>query len=503
MTSSNEAPSATPNASTGRRRVSGLAVVAAASVAVLIVLLLSNATQQRVSSDTLTLAHGARVAVDCVEDGSFDGCGRVSKTRFTEVGPYPLLQYLPAVALVKLGRTDDQIVHDLARLSAVAFLASLVLVYVMGRRALQIAWGYLLVVVMLTGPLLWYSRNSLGEMFATAVVLAFMACVVLRAPPVLVAVSLGLAATTKETAVPLLLVLGLVCARDAEDGWLPARRWTLALFGGAAIGMVLNVGFNVFRFGELTNALYLDPTFATPGVGLKARFFVSLWAAPNGGLLWFWMSACLVFVAGGIVMIRQLRARRDLTGWLPTAVVLGLAVVNAAGLASWYAPFGWVAWGPRLSLPLTAAFVVAIVVVGGSALSALAGRVLRSTSGFLVCAVAVVVFAVPQVGVVWNPGAEAALGTLDKACPVVPVVQIDATYYYGCIQHLAWRTKPLHLWEAARTGSLPARLAELALAVAVVSLLLMARRLLLPRNQRPCALENRSDPSDAEPRATV
>ncbi|MCJ7438545.1 MAG: hypothetical protein MUP97_12400, partial [Acidimicrobiia bacterium] len=362
------------------------------------------------------------------------------------------------------------------RLSAVAFLASLVLVYVIGRRALQLAWGYVLVVVMLTGPLLWYSRNSFAEMLATAVVLAFIACVVLRAPPLLVAASLGLAAATKETAIPFLLVLGFVCARDSEDGWLPARRWTLALLSGAAIGLVLNVGFNVFRFGELTNAFYLDPNFTTPGFELKARLFVSLWAAPNGGLLWFWMSACLVLVAAGIVMIRQLGARHDLKGWLPTAVVLGLAVVNTAGLASWYAPFGWLAWGPRLSLPLTPAFVVAVVVAGGSALAAFVGRVLRSALGFLVVAVAVVVFAIPQVAVVWNPGAEAALATLDKACPVGAVVQDDPTYYYGCIQHGAWRTKPLLLWEAARTGSLPARMAELALAIAVVSLLLLARR---------------------------
>ena len=303
-----------------------------------------------------------------------------------------------------------------------------------------------------------------------------MACVVLRAPPLVIAASLGLAATTKETALPFLLILGLLCARDADDGWLPARRWTLALLGGAVVGLLLNVGFNLFRFGDLTNATYLDPTSATPGIELKLRYFLSLWLAPNGGLLWYWMSACLVLVAGGIMMIRQWRWRGDLRPWLPTAVVIGLAAVNAAGLASWYAPFGWLAWGPRPSIPMTPAFVVAVAVVGGSGLVTFIGRVLKSAIGFTLVAAAVLVFAIPQVGVVWNPEAEAALATFDKACPVEAVVQNNPDYYYGCIQHGAWRVKPLLLWDSARTGSLSARMAELALAVAVVSLLLLARR---------------------------
>ena len=498
MTSSSATRSVAPNDSRAHRRVSGLAVVASVAVLVLVGLLVTDSTPQP-ARDTPTLVHGARVASDCIGVGTFDGCGRVEGTRYTEVGPYPLLQYLPSIALVELGRTDEQIVRDLARISTVAFLAALVLVFMIAQRALQAGWRSVLVIVMLTGPLLWYSRNSFSEMLAATVALAFMTCVVLRAPPLLVFLSLALAATTKETAVPILLVLGLVCARDATDGWLPARRWTVALLGGAMLGFVLNSGFNFFRFGELKNVFYLDPVFATPGVEMKARYFVSLWAAPNGGLVWFWLSACLVFAAAGVVMLRQMRAPRDPKGWVPTAVVLGLVVINTVGLASWFAPFGWLAWGPRLNMPLTPAFVVAIVVVGGSALASFMGRVLRNSLGLIVVAVAIVVLAVPQVGVVWNPGAEAALATLDDACPVGANVQVDATYYFGCIQHGAWRTKPLLLWEAARTGSFSARLAEFGLAASVVSLMLIARR----RFQEQRSVEPDSTANDQRSRSQV
>ena len=238
----------------------------------------------------------------------------------------------------------------------------------------------------------------------------------------------------------------------------------------------MNAGFNLFRFGDLTNASYLDPVFQTPGHRVEGDVLRVTVGCAEWGLLWFWMSACLVLLAAAVVVVQQMRARQGRRAWLPTGIVLGVAIANTVGLSSWFAPFGWLAWGPRLSLPLTPAVIVAVAITGGPMLTRLIGRVLTNAVGFAAVALVVVAFAIPQVGVIWNPAAEAALATLDTACPVGASVQADATYYYGCVQHGAWRTKPLVLWEAARTGAGTARLAELALAISVVSLLLIARR---------------------------
>ena len=66
-------------------------------------------------------------------------------------------------------------------------------------------------------------------------------------------------------------------------------------------------------------------------------------------------------------------------------------------------------------------------------LTRLIGRVLTNALGFAAVALVVIAFAIPQVGVIWNPAAEAALATLDTECPVGTSVQADPTYYYGCV----------------------------------------------------------------------
>ena len=54
------------------------------------------------TGDTPGLVRGARVALDCIgTDGRWSSCGTVPRSHDTTVGPFPLLQYLPAAAMVR------------------------------------------------------------------------------------------------------------------------------------------------------------------------------------------------------------------------------------------------------------------------------------------------------------------------------------------------------------------------------------------------------------------
>ena len=232
--------------------------------------------------------------------------------------------------------------------------------------------------------------------------------------------------------------------------------------GGAALGVIANSAFNLFRFGDVTNLEYGNASAHTPGVVIPAKLALSNWFAPNVGVLWFWFLATLL-LAGLVVAVVVLvvRAPQDLAVWLPPAVVLGVGVVFTAGLSKWYSTFGWVAWGPRLTLPMVPALVVAGIhttrepmTAGLRWIAARAGVPVRDRGVTAVLAVA-------QVGVVWHGSAIQLPLVLDANCPqLLPIDQASPDYFFGCGIHEAWRLDPLSLWESSQGGPATQQVAQ-------------------------------------------
>jgi hypothetical protein len=268
---------------------------------------------------------------------------------------------------------------------------------------------------------------------------------------------------TKETLAPFLLVLGLVCAREAHDRWLPARRLLVPMLAGLVGAIVLNSAFNVFRFGTLRNVTYTAAGTRVPGVKFPVQLAVADWFAPNVGVVWFWFGAALLcaglVVATVVLIVRDRHAPRV---WLPPLVVVGVLAAYTAGLALWYSTFGWVAWGPRLTLPIIPAVLVAGIWTAREPMTAGLAWVTRSAARTTLVAVVVAVLGLAQVGVVWHRAAIELPLVPDAACPqVVPIEQASADYFYGCGLHQAWRLDPLSLWEGAGHGPATQTLAQL------------------------------------------
>jgi len=142
--------------------------------------------------------------------------------------------------------------------------------------------------------------------------------------------------------------------------------------------------------------------------------------------------------------------------------------------ALWYAPFGWIAWGPRLEVPVIGAWVYAVLITlppGVTArLSQLATRPRALfAAGFITIAFGLVPSASP-----WSSWpALMKLMEADNSCPSMTQVPIQENEhrYYRCIVHYAWR----------RPGSVIKRSAEAPTAVAFggqVALILSALALL-------------------------
>lgn len=429
--------------------------------------------------DSARLVQGTRAALDCIGDGSLLRCGYPTPPGrpITEVFAFPLLQYLPSAALIIAGFDDDGVLWGLVVVSLMAFVATLAMVDRAGRR-LPSGLGPLLVAVTFLSPLIIYAILPFGEMLATSLVLAAVVAAIHRRPWA-TAVLVGAACLGKETLFPFVIVLTLAAGRDAHDGWLPPRRLTTAVLGGALCAVLASVAFNLFRFGSPRNLVYLRPELRTDGLDNTANFLAAVWVAPAGGIAWFWPAAVIALAATGAAGVSL--AIRGRGGWAaaagPLAVVLTF-VAFTVGLATWFSPLGWIAWGPRLALPIVPGALVAGAWAGRGPLGRWADTVLRPLPAALLIAVGLAVVGWPHAGVGWTQE-QAVAATLGATpgCPAVTELHVQSRpdQYFRCLRRAMWRIDPNPLATASTGGGLGANIARGAGAAAAIALVLSAR----------------------------
>jgi hypothetical protein len=308
----------------------------------------------------------------------------------------------------------------------------------------------------LSGPLLAYANTSWGEVFAAGLLVCFVAATLLQAPPPVIALAAFAACLTKETAYPVVIslgVLGLILARRRTAR--PITAHVIWGAGGVAAAFLLTSLFNIVRFGSIVNKNYLHSDFHTPGIVRRLDAMAGLLVSPSGGIIVFWASASTLVVAACIPpMLRAIRRRRvDSDAW-PALVITAVAFALIVTLASWWAPFGWLAWGPRLSLPWVLPLVLLSLVAYGEHVAASLRRLLVPVAQLLLVAVVFSLLALPHIGYLWQPEATAAkfFAQTDRACN--PGDSIGTPRHFRCLHEQMWLRRPLFLDSGSglRTG---------------------------------------------------
>jgi hypothetical protein len=357
-------------------------------------------------------------------------------------GHFALLQQVPAGVLVALQLPDEGVFRGLVVLNLLVLVAVTVLAYRRMRRRSEVV-AILFVAVLLSGPFLWYGHASFSELLATALALAMVILLLDGAGPVWVVLTMLGASIAKDTSLPFVALLALGTAFDAAPA---GARWYQRLrlptiAAGAVLSAVVVGGFNYLQFRSVTSISNLDPKFIVPTLGIQARFFLAIWFSPNGGVVPFWPTFAafmLIAVAAALAQARRIPDwRRRATALVP----LGTAVVVlggvSVGLSRWFAPLGWISWGPRLLLPWLPATAYLLGVAYAEQVEAFVTALRRHAIALLVPAL-LILASLPQYVILFRPTLWDSLFLPDAVCPRVPVIEEGATYYYRCTIYQLW-----------------------------------------------------------------
>ncbi len=392
--------------------------------------------------DTVALIGEVDRILNCIKIGQWVGWG----------GQFPLLQKIPAFLLKVTAFSDERILRWLAILSLVAFVHLLAWSWKdLRRRSNKLAIFF--VAILLSGPLMWYARSSFGEMLAAFFTLGFVISCRENSSAFKIFFLFVLAGISKDTAFPFLLAMGLLASSLDNTGSdrLQRRfpRWGILVVACLTTAGV-NIGFNYLKFGSALNLAYLNPQFIVQTWQDQLSFFLGIWFSPNGGLLFFWPSFCLLIFLTAKSVARDCLSKSAgrlmrLKILLPFIVVMLVLLGLTFGFSKWYAPMGWVCWGPRLLLPWIPAsgylLITAYAKQINKWLSYIHQRVWR-----LWCVSwtwALVSFA--QFVVLFRPSLMNSLFATDDTCPRIAYITQDPAYYYHCIHHGLWTKKSVLL----------------------------------------------------------
>lgn len=361
-----------------------------------------------------------------------------------QAGPFPPFQYLIGLPVALMNR--DGVPINVFWVWASASLLSLGgigwVLWRVGRRHASAAVGWLLVVVLLSGPLITYAPSTFNELPAALVTVLFTAAVVGRGGAAVSAVLFVAAALTKEIAPPLLALIWItgMVLRRAELGRAGIARHGVAMTLALAIAVAAHFGFNWIRYGSVWNLHYLAPEHLTRAWPRRAQNAVALWLAPNGGVLPFWPTL-LVPVAIGAAVALSRRTCGKLIDLFPAAAVAAMLAALTLGLSGFYQPFGWWCWGPRLMLPWLPAALLVLVRAYPRAADRVARMLLARRAVFALTAALACVAALPHLGMLANPRAMTEFFMPDPQFPHgAPPAEVEL--HYSRQVFLAWRKSP-------------------------------------------------------------
>ena len=380
--------------------------------------------------DALWVAQSSRALVACARNDVWSSCPGTFQ--------FGWLQHAPAIFLAWKGLSDDVIVFILTLINLLAFCW--LIFSVIKRFKLQFGLTWLLLGSLIFGPLYSFSVYSFSEMLTFVLLAAFVMKVFDRGSLFSILLLTFIISSSRETAFTVVLPLAICILVLTEKNLRKLIKSTLQIGTASLAGLVAVFFFNVWKYGSITNDHYADPIRRVPGVALKARNFVAIWISPSGGVLPFWFLGGLVALAVPITALFLWRTNR--TRAIAAGILLLSLLFQTALLSAWYAPFGWVTWGPRLILPVVGSTLVASFVLFPEIVQRVIEYVRYKYILLLTLSAITYLSSVANLGFILDRNATLAWFTppMLPGCPVIANIEIDQAYYWKCaLEFVPWQ----------------------------------------------------------------
>jgi hypothetical protein len=438
-----------------------------------------------VVGDTGFVLDGSNAFLTCLSNHDYSACGYTGKLNdaglMTPVGDWPLLQHLPDLAAIGLGAdkhaTRSRVLELLGVAGVVLGVAAAWFAFA-AQRGRGLFWAFM--VVLFSGPLLWYGRTTFGEALSAGLLTAFVAATAVPASPVLVALAAMTAAWTKETTYPFLVVLGvlgLLAARRRTGA--PIRRHILWGAAGLALGIVAASLFNVVRYGKIVSPNVSESLLHTTGLWRKLEYTAAVFVSPSGGVFVSWLSAIAIVLTGVVLAL----SRGDRFERRTAIAVIALLVALALGFASWWTPFGWTAYGNRLFVPWGLPLALFVLVVYGRLVLPVVTRLLRPAWRLLLVFAVLLALALPAVGTMWRPNDTARFFTQEQPCERPWLGGVEP--WQHCQERFFWADRPMPLYALRGVATAGGAVTTVLVALGLLGCLVLLRGELAPAQQRP------------------
>jgi hypothetical protein len=240
--------------------------------------------------------------------------------------------------------------------------------------------------------------------------------------------------------------------------------------------------FNIVRFGSVLNTNYLDGKLRTPGVGRTLVYVAAVFFSPSGGVYIAWPAASLLITAACLVALVRAPFRSAYTR--PALVVIACVVALAIGFASWWTPFGWSGYGPRLQLPWIPPLVLIVLVAYGDALASLTRRLLRRPWRLVLVWAVALALALPHIGLLWD--FQSLSGYFSQEHPLCDAPWRGGVQkWHRCQHRLLWNDRPMPLYTVSGVKTFGGVATAVVVALGLLGCAVLLRGDLLAQEREP------------------
>ena len=366
------------------------------------------------TGDTAELVNSSLALKNCLSDGIFNGCADMERFGFT-----------PHLITLFLWSIFKDVASTISAWSLLNYILFSIIIYYFYKKSS--VNKFFKISVLVFSPMIAYATYSFSEM--TFIFMIFILLLSLKEDKFLLSLIISIFASAfKESSFILIAALIIASIINKKD---KLNLKNISLISSSIAGLALVYIFNFYKYKQFVNDEY-QTAGRVKEIDLIVSNFFGLIFSPSGGILgYFWISIV-------IAIIYFLLKNKD----SKVSIILGLTfLVNYIVLTFWFAPFGWVTYGPRLIMPTIVAlflfilifypefkfqfnFFIRFIIVLGNLLSSF------SVLGFLI-------------------NSDAFKNWLEKIiynlpnCPKLYVWEIERVQYIQCFKSMTWETNSL------------------------------------------------------------